>query len=210
MKVERFAVGKNRIQLRMIFTAMATIGLSCVMAASARAGAPAEQIQGAIEKVVAILKDPNLKSEAKKKARLEQLRREIYPKFDLAEMAKRSLGSHWQKRSAEEQRRFVKLFTEIIENAYMENLAAYNGEKVTITGEKQDREYAEVQSKIATKEGREYAVDYKLHQAGGDWKVYDVVIENISLVNNYRSQFNRVIAQSSFEELVRRMQNKAV
>jgi phospholipid transport system substrate-binding protein len=194
----------------MIFSVMAAVLVTGVMAVPARAGAPAEKIQNAIEKVVAILNDPKLKAEARKKERLEQLRREIYPKFDLAEMAKRSLGSHWQKRSAEEQSQFVKLFTEIIENAYMENLAAYNGEKVTIAGEKQDREYAEVQSKIATKEGKEYAVDYKLHQVNGDWKIYDVVVENVSLVNNYRSQFNRVIAQSSFEELVRRMKNKAV
>lgn len=208
--IHRFVAGENRFELRMIFSVMAAMLVTGVMAVPARAGAPAEKIQNAIEKVVAILNDPKLKAEARKKERLEQLRREIYPKFDLAEMAKRSLGSHWQKRSAEEQSEFVKLFTEIIENAYMENLAAYNGEKVTIAGEKQDREFAEVQSKIATKDGKEYAVDYKLHQVNGDWKIYDVVVENVSLVNNYRSQFNRVIAQSSFEELVRRMKNKAV
>ena len=184
---------------------MAGLWLSLLVPA-ARAAAPSEQIQGAIEKVVATLKDPALKSN--RKERLERLRQVIYPKFDFAEMAKRSLGSHWQKRSADEQREFVKLFTELIENAYLENLEAYEGEKVAIMGEKLDKEFAEVNSKVATKKGEEIAINYKLHQAGSDWKIYDVVIENISLVNNYRSQFNRVIAQSSFEDLFRRMKDK--
>ena len=183
--------------------------LFCFVGASpSRAGVPAEQIQAAIERVTATLKDPSLKSPAKKQERLAQLRQVIYPKFDFAEMAKRSLGSHWQKRSPEEQREFVKLFTELIENAYLDNLEAYDGEKVVITGEKQDNEYAEVNSKVATKKGEEFTVNYKLRQAGSDWKVYDVVIENISLVNNYRSQFNRVITRSSFEDLFRRMKDK--
>ena len=186
--------------------AMAGLWLSLLVPTAARAGAPSEQIQGAIEKVVATLKDPALKSN--RKERLDQLRQVIYPKFDFAEMAKRSLGSHWQKRNADEQREFVKLFTDLIENAYLDNLEAYDGEKVAITGEKQDKEFAEVNSKIATKKGEEFAINYKLHLAGSAWKIYDVVIENVSLVNNYRSQFNRVIAQSSFEDLFRRMKDK--
>jgi len=186
--------------------AVAGLWLGLLVPTGASAGAPSEQIQGAIEKVVATLKDPALKSN--RKERLDQLRQVIYPKFDFAEMAKRSLGSHWQKRSADEQREFVKLFTELIENAYLENLEAYEGEKVAIMGEKLDKEFAEVNSKVATKKGEEIAINYKLHQAGSDWKIYDVVIENISLVNNYRSQFNRVIAQSSFEDLFRRMKDK--
>ena len=172
------------------------------------AGAPADQMRGAIEKVLSVLKDPNLKGGGKKSERLEQLRQAIYPKFDFAEMAKRSLGAQWQRRSPEEQREFVKLFTDLLENAYFDNIETYDGEKVAIAGEKQDQDFAEVNSKITTKKGEEIAVNYKLHQVGNDWKVYDVVIENISMVNNYRSQFNRVIAQSSFEDLLRRMKDK--
>jgi len=123
-------------------------------------------------------------------------------------MAKRSLGAQWQRRSAEEQREFVKLFTALMENGYMSNLEGYDGEKVIIAGEKQDKEFAEVDTKVVTKKGEEIAINYKLRQAGGDWKIYDVVIENISLVNNYRSQFNRVIARSSFDELMRKMKEK--
>ncbi|MGH7872027.1 MAG: MlaC/ttg2D family ABC transporter substrate-binding protein [Candidatus Binatia bacterium] len=179
-----------------------------VAAAPTQAGVPADQMRGVIEKVLAVLKDPNLKSPAKKTERLEQLRQIIYSKFDFAEMAKRSLGAQWQRRTPEEQREFVKLFTELLENAYFDNIESYDGEKVMISGEKQDQDFAEVNSKITTKKGEEIAINYKLQQAGGDWKVYDVVIENISLVNNYRSQFNRVIAQSSFEDLLRRMRDK--
>lgn len=205
--VGRLLIGaKTFARLRWISVATAGFWLCFLIPTAATAGAPSEQMQGAIEKVVATLNDPALKS--KKKERLAQLRQVIYPKFDFAEMAKRSLGSQWQKRSPDEQREFVKLFTELIENAYLDNIEAYDGEKVAITGEKQDKEYAEVNSKITTKKGEEFAINYKLHQAGSDWKVYDVVIENISLVNNYRSQFNRVIAQSSFEDLFRKMKDK--
>ena len=170
----------------------------------AHAGAPTEQIRSAVEKATTILKDPKLQTEAKRK----ELREAVYPKFDFAEMARRSLGSHWQRRSPEEQREFVKVFTELIENSYMSTLESYEVEKVVIGGEKQDKDFAEVDTKIFSKKGEEFSVNYRLRQSGGDWKIYDVVIENISLVNNYRSQFNRVIGQSSFEELLRRMKNK--
>jgi len=172
------------------------------------AGPATDQIQGTVEKVISILKDAQLKTGGKKKERLDQLREVIQPIFDFAEMAKRSLGAQWQRRNPEEQREFVKVFTGLLENAYLESIDSYDGEKVVFTNEKQDQEYAEVNTKIVTKKGEEFSVNYKLHQAGGNWKVYDVVIENISLVNNYRSQFNRVIAKSSYKELLRNMKEK--
>ena len=197
---------KSRV--KRFYLAVFGVLLFSAVAAPSHAGAPSDQMRGTIEKVLAVLKDPSLKAGAKKSERLDQLRQAIYPKFDFAEMAKRSLGAQWQRRSPEEQREFVKLFTDLLENAYFDNIETYDGEKVTITGEKQDQDFAEVSSKITTKKGEEIAVNYKLRQFGSDWKVYDVVIENISLVNNYRSQFNRVIAQSSFEDLLRRMKDK--
>ena len=178
------------------------------VAVPASAGAPAQELQGAIEKVITILKDPKLKADSKRPERLDQLRKVVYSKFDFAEMARRSLGSQWQRRSPEEQREFVKLFTELMENSYMSNLEGYDGEKVIIAGEKQDKDFAEVDTKVVTKKGEEIGINYKLLQSGGDWKIYDVVVEHISLVNNYRSQFNRVIAQSSFDELMRKMKDK--
>jgi phospholipid transport system substrate-binding protein len=182
--------------------------LLLTLTASTHAAGPAQEIQAGIEKVIAILKDPALKPESKRAERLDLLRTVVYSKFDFAEMAKRSLGAQWQRRSADEQREFVKLFTELMENGYASNLEGYDGEKVIVAGEKQDGEFAEVDTKVISKKGEEIVINYKLRQTGGNWKVYDVVIENISLVSNYRSQFNRVIAQSSFDELMRRMRNK--
>jgi len=167
------------------------------------AGAPSDQTRATIERVLAILKDPAAKSE-----RRERLRQVIYPSFDFAEMAKRSLGPHWQRRSSAEQQEFVKLFTDLVESSYVDAIDSYDGEKVVVANEKQDNELAEVNTKIVTKKGEEFRVDYRLHQTSGSWKIYDAVIENVSLVNNYRSQFNRVIAKSSYEGLMSKMKDK--
>ena len=167
------------------------------------AGVPSDQTRATIEKVLSILKDPAAKSE-----RRERLRQVIYPSFDFAEMAKRSLGTHWQRRNPAEQQEFVKLFTDLVESSYVDAIESYNGEKVVVSNEKQDKEFAEVNTKIVTKKGEEFAIDYKLHQISGSWKIYDAVIENVSLVNNYRSQFNRVIAKSSYEDLLSKMKDK--
>jgi phospholipid transport system substrate-binding protein len=174
----------------------------------ARAGGPTDELRAAIEKVQTILNDPQLKAAGKKGERLDQLRQVIQPKFDFTEMAKRSLGANWQRRNAEEQREFVRAFTELLENAYADSIDSYDGDKVVFTNETQDKEYAEVNTKIVSKKAEEFSVNYKLHQVSGSWKVYDVVIENISIVNNFRSQFNRVIAKSSYEDLLRTMKEK--
>jgi phospholipid transport system substrate-binding protein len=187
---------------------LSVIGWTLVSVPSASAGAAREQVQSAIEKVTAILNDPTLKSAAKKSERIERLRQVIFPKFDFAEMAKRSLGPNWQRRTPEEQQEFVKLFRELLENSYVENIDSYNGEKVNIVGDKEEKDFAQVNTKIVNNKGEEFAVDYRLLQSGGDWKIYDVVIENISVVNNYRSQFNRVIAKSSFEDLLQKLRDK--
>lgn len=174
----------------------------------AQAVTPREEIQSSVEKVLTILKDPNLKPESKRQERIAQLRQVIFPKFDFTEMARRSLGADWQKRTPEQQKEFVKLFTELIEASYVSNLDSYNGEKVAFTGDKQDGEYAQVDTKITSNKGDDSPVSYKLRQNDGSWKIYDVVIENISIVNNYRSQFSRVIARSSFDDLLRQMKEK--
>ena len=182
--------------------------LYLLVAVLARAGGPTDELRAAIEKVQMTLNDPQLKAAGKKGERLDKLRQVIQPKFDFTEMAKRSLGANWQRRNPEEQREFVKVFTDLLENAYVDSIDSYDGEKVVFTNEKQDKEYGEVNTKIVTKKGEEFSVNYKLHQASGNWKVYDVVIENISIVNNFRSQFNRVIAKSSYEDLLRTMKEK--
>ncbi|MGH7845282.1 MAG: MlaC/ttg2D family ABC transporter substrate-binding protein [Candidatus Binatia bacterium] len=155
-----------------------------------------------MEQVLAILRKPANGGAG------NELRELISRRFSFEEMAKRSLGSHWRDLTTDEQKGFVQLFTELLERNYIDRIKAYTDEKVIFTGERRDEGYAEVESRVVKREGQEFSIDYRLHLMGDEWKVYDVVIENISLVNNYRSQFNRVILNSSYKELIRRMKEK--
>jgi phospholipid transport system substrate-binding protein len=171
------------------------------------AGEPTEQLRQTIESLLGVLKNPEFKGEGKLKERREKLRQIIYPRFDFTEMAKRALGSHWQRRSPEEQAEFVKLFTSLLEDAYLDTIESYKGEKVQFLNERLDQNFAQVDTKISDPQGQEYSLNYRLHNVG-EWKVYDVVVENISLVNNYRSQFNRILGKSSYEQLIAAMREK--
>ena len=172
------------------------------------AGLPTDHVRQTADKVLLILQDPRLKSPDMREERNHQLRQVIAARFDFQSMAQSSLGPHWQRRAAEEQRDFVRLFTDLLEKTYADQIAAYNGERIVYSRETQDQDHAEVDTKIITNKREEFSVNYKLRSSDREWKVYDVVIENISLVNNYRSQFHRVLARSSFDELLRRMREK--
>ncbi len=173
-----------------------------------RAGVVTDQIRETVEKIVAIRQDSSLKPETKKAERRSQLRQIISARFDIVEMAKRSLGSHWQSRTPDQQSEFVKLFSALLEDSYLDRIESYSGDKMFYLRESQDGEFSEVSTKIVPKEGDELAINYKLHAANKEWKIYDVVIENISLVNNYRAQFNRILATASFEELLKKLREK--
>jgi phospholipid transport system substrate-binding protein len=191
--------------------ALSTIALAVwllMQPVSAAAAASGDRIRETVDKLLTILRDPQLKGESKKTERRQKLREVIGQRFDFTEMAKRSLGSEWRRRSPEEQKEFVRLFTELLEQAYLDKIESYNGEKVQYLKEREDKDNAEVATKIIDNKGQEFSVNYRLHNVNGDWKVYDVVIEDISLVNNYRAQFNRVLAKGSFEELLTRMKEK--
>jgi len=191
--------------------ALSTVGLAILLLVQpvwVAAGVPGDQVHQTTDKLLAILKDPQLKGESKKNERRDKLKELIYQRFDFTEMARRSLGSEWRRRSPEEQKEFVKLFTGLLERTYLDNIESYNGEKFQYLKEQEDNNHAQVDTKIIDNKGQEVSVNYRLHKVNGDWKVYDVVIAEISLVNNYRSQFNRVLAKSSYEELVNRMKGK--
>jgi len=179
------------------------------LSASAQAGMPTDQIKGTVDKAVLVLKDPRLKPPAKVSERRDQLKQILFARFDFTEMAKRALGSNWRRRTPQEQDEFVRLFTEILERAYADIIESYTDEKIVYLNERVEGGFADVGSKILTSRGEEYSVNYKAHLVSNEWKVYDVIAENISLVNNFRSQFNRVIANSSYEELLRRLRDKA-
>ena len=183
--------------------------LFCILLpAPSRAGGPTEQVRGTVDKVITIVRSSHPTSKAQIEAQRAQLLEVIYPRFDFTEMAKRSLGRHWAGRTPEEQREFVKIFAGLLGRSYANNIESYTNQNVLYTREREDQNYAEVDTKIVTENREQLSVNYKLHSVDKEWKVYDLVIENISLVNNYRSQFDRVIARSSFEDLVRVMKEK--
>jgi phospholipid transport system substrate-binding protein len=163
----------------------------------------------AIDNGIQVLNDPALKAEDKKEERIERLRQVVKPIFDFVEMAKRSLGAHWRRLSPEKRQEFVTLFTEYLEKTYADRVDLYNGHQAVFLSESIDQGYAQVDSKVANKKGEEFSVVYKLRLSDQVWKVYDVVVENISIVNNYRSQFNRVISNSSYDELIKKIKQKS-
>jgi len=165
------------------------------------------QIKSTVDHVVQILKDPRLQRDAKVEERRQRLRQIIAPRFDFEEMAKRSLGQHWQRNAARKDE-FVPVFTRFVENSYVSSIESYKNEKILYTRERVDKDFAQVDTKVVKSKGDEIPINYKLHSVGGEWKVYDVVIENVSLVNNYRSQFNRILATASFDDLIKRLQEK--
>lgn len=174
----------------------------------ALAGEPLELVKSAGERVIAILKDPKLKAPDKKKERVERLKEIINPIFDYDEMARRTLGAHWRRRTPAEQQEFLKLFRAFLETVYSEKVDLYDGERAIYGRETIDQDYAEVESKVTNAKGEESPVLYRLKRTDGKWKVYDAVVENISIVSNYRSQFDRVLTKSSFEELKRLLREK--
>jgi phospholipid transport system substrate-binding protein len=179
------------------------------LSVEARAGLPTDQIKSTVDKALTVLRDPQLKPPAKLKDRRSQLKQILFARFDFTEMAKRALGANWRRRTPQEQEEFVQLFTDVLERAYADIIESYTDEKILYINERIDGSFADVNSKIVTSKGAEYTINYKAHLVSNEWKVYDVVAENVSLVNNYRSQFNRVISHSSYEDLVNRLKSKS-
>jgi phospholipid transport system substrate-binding protein len=193
-----------------IAAAVLAVFICFAAAPEADAGLPTDQVRATVDNITVILKNPALKSDARKKDRRDQLRRAIYARFDFAEMSARSLGSYWRTLTPQQREEFTRLFTDLLEGAYIDQIESYTSEKFIYTKESVDQDYAEVQSKIQTAKGEEYQINYRLRLVGREWKVYDVVVENISLVNNYRSQFNRIIANQSYDDLIRKMKDKQI
>jgi phospholipid transport system substrate-binding protein len=190
------------------------IALACTVlvgplaAREAAAGAPTEQLRTHVDRVLKLLDDSSLKAPDKAKERRAAVRKVADDIFDFAETAKRSLGRHWAARTPEERDEFVKLFGDLLERSYISKIELYGGEKILYTGERMDGDTASVLTKIITKNGTEVPVEYRLLRQGERWLVYDVGIEGVSLVSNYRTQFNKIIQTSSYAELVRKMKAK--
>jgi phospholipid transport system substrate-binding protein len=196
------------LMVRIILVKLVVLCAVAWIPAPSIAAGPADQVRATVDKVLVMVKNTNLKSQAQKKELQARLAEVIYPRFDFAEMAKRTLGPHWGRRTAEEQREFVSIFAGLLGKSYSDRIETYRGQNVLYTREVEDKNYAEVDTTMVSDTQEKVSINYKLHSVDKEWRVYDLVIEDISMINNYRSQFNRVIARSSFEELVRMLKEK--
>lgn len=172
------------------------------------AGPATDQVKGTVDQVTKILTDPTLKGEKKVQERRARVRKVVLERFGFTEMSKRSLGRYWNERTPQERTEFVRLFTDLLERAYIDRVDGYSGEQVVYEGESVDGSYSEVRTKIVGKKSQDVSMTYRLLKHDSNWEVYDVIIENVSLVNNYRTQFSKIIRTSSYEALVKRMQAK--
>ncbi len=170
---------------------------------------PMEAIKQTTDKILSIVTSSALKSPSKTAEREKLIRQAVDERFDWEEMARRSLATHWAKRTPEERKEFVPLFADLLERTYMKKVEDYSGEKVVYEGETKEGDYATVKVKIITKKNKDILVDYRLKKEGNNWLIYDVSIMGVSLVNNYRTQFNSIISQSSYENLVKKLKEKA-
>ena len=179
------------------------------MAADVWAGPPADQIRAQIDRVVRVLADPALKAAGRERERQAAVRKIAEEIFDVGEMTRRTLGQHWQGRTESERMEMISLFSDLLERAYFTKIANYNGEKITVLKDSVEGNQATVRTRIVTPQGTEIPVDYRMLRRGDRWVAYDVVIEGVSLVANYRAQFNKVIQTSSYQALVEKLRAKA-
>lgn len=176
-----------------------TLGLC--LAAQVWAGAPTDQARQYTDQVLKVLGDPALK-EAERRTAVRKVAEEM---FDMSETAKRALGRHWQSRTPAERKEFTRLFADLLENTYLSKIGLYSGERVSYVGESIDGDFAIVRAKILRRQGAEASVEARMLRRGDRWYIYDLSVEGISLINNYRSQFNAIIQKSSYEQLVQRL-----
>lgn len=172
------------------------------------AGAPTEQIKLATDKIISIVTDADLKEPARAEERRKLIRKVVDERFDWEEMARRSLARHWAQRTDDEKREFVSLFSDLLERTYLSKVEGYSGEKVLYEGDAVDGNYGVVKVKIVTSANTEISVEYRVMRKKDSWFVYDISIEGVSLVNNYRTQFNSIILKSSYQNLVKRLKDK--
>ena len=189
----------------MVLAGVLVLGLS---SAPAAAGVPTDQLKGAVERVLKTLDDPALKGDARLGDRRVAVRKIANEIFDFSEIAKRSMARHWQPLSEAQRTEFVGLFADLLERSYISKIETYGGEKIQYTAERADGEFATVSTRIVTKNGTEVPVDYRMIKRADRWLVYDVSIEGVSLVSNYRTQFNKIIQTTSYNELVSKLRNK--
>ena len=164
------------------------------------------------DQVLSVFDDPQFQAPNRQAERQERLHKLADQVFDWQEIARRALAVHWRERTPQEQQEFVKLFRDLVEGTYLNRLetAAQEKRDIQYVGEQLDGDRAAVKTNVVTRRNQQVPIEYRLHKVAGRWLIYDVLVEGISLVNNYRSQFNRIITSSSYQELVQKMKTRQV
>ena len=188
------------------------VGLSILMffliTTAVYAGPPMDAVRMNADKVLDVLRDPKLKAPSAKEMKKDKLRAIYVSMFDEVELSRRSLGMNWNKLNAAQRQEFVKLFEQVLEKAYADRILSYTNEKIEYTKESiVSGNTAEVRTKVITA-SKEIPITYKVILKDGAWKVYDVTIENVSLVQNYRTQFNDILAKNTPEQLIEILRKK--
>jgi phospholipid transport system substrate-binding protein len=198
------------IRRRATFWKLPLVGALALHLSAWAADSPLEMIRSAINRVIPILQDPAYQGEDRRQERIDKVWQTVEPHFDLQELAQRALGVHWRERTEEQRREFVQLFTALIEKTYSSALTRYTSDvQFLFDQERVDGNFAEVDTRLLNSSlDKTFPIRYQLHRVGGRWLIYDVVIEHVSLVRNYRTQFHRILSQSSYEDLVQNIKNK--
>jgi len=172
------------------------------------AGTPTDSMKATVDEVLRIVRENELKQPNKAEERRRMLERVVEARFDYHEMSRRALGAPWTTLSDQEKQEFVDLFRTLLTNSYADKIETYSGEGVQYLNERTEKEYAEVRTKVLSGK-TEIPLDYRLINKANDWRVYDVVVDGISLVNNYRGQFTKIIKSSSYADLVEQLRKKS-
>jgi len=189
----------------MTMTAALLLGLTASVAAALT---PTETVKSRVDEALQSLsRTANPTAEASERRRAD-IRRAADTLFDFPDMSRRALGRHWTDRTPAEREEFTRLFTDLIARTYIGKIDRYAGESIAYVGERVDGEEASVRSQVVTAKGSQIPVEYRLHRVNDEWTAYDVLIENVSLVGTYRSQFDRIIKAESFANLLRRLREK--
>lgn len=191
---------------------LCTLGVLVILVSAANvfAGVPMDEVKKTTDEVLAVLRNKELKGPGKEELRRQKILGIVSQVFDFREMAKRSLGIYWRKRTPQERDEFVPLYKDLLNRTYMRKVERYTNEKIIYTDESIQGDYAVVRTRVETNTGTQIPLEYRLMKKDGKWVVYDVVIEGVSLVNNYRSQFSQIIRSDSYAGLVKRLKKKTV
>jgi phospholipid transport system substrate-binding protein len=196
--------------MRSLFCAIVSLSVLAAALPARAADSPLEALRATTERARAVLQDPAYQGADHRQARVEKVKEILLPQFDPQEIVKRTLGPYWRDRTEAQKKEFTQLFIQLIEKTYSGMLDRYNPDvKFFYDQERVEDDFAEVDTRIFDPvQNRTYAISYHLHKVDGRWLIYDIVAENVSLVRNYRNQFNRILSKSSYEDLVETIQSK--